>query len=121
MAFAPSGLTQLRLATHGLRRGLYSYPASRLRELACFEFFQHAGHCTGSDPGTGGQVGDTRALLCNQCTKNGALALTQTVTADFVGTNLSEDSGQALQFVPPLLDLDLVCSLRWHKRKNRSI
>jgi hypothetical protein len=92
--------------------------AHPLDELACFELFQHAGHCTGSDAGTGGQVGDASAFLCDQRPENGALPLAQTSAADLVGTDLAEDAGQALEFVPPLLDLDFVWGLRWHKRED---
>src|ERR1039458_5600555 len=50
-SFAPSGLAQLRLATHGLRRGLHSYAASRLDAVSLIHFSDDHRAMTQTPPG----------------------------------------------------------------------
>jgi hypothetical protein len=72
-----------------------------LDEAMGFEFFHNAGHRTGGDAALGRELGKPRALFVDQSAQNAALPWGQILTADFVGTNPVQHSGQALQFGRP--------------------
>ena len=56
-------------------------------------------------PGKPGKIAEACAFAGSQDTQDGALPLAESVAADFVRPDLSDDASEPLEFVPPALDL----------------